>query len=279
MADDEIEAAVARHYGSGELLERILAGLEQLGLDAGRIDPVELAPVDEFHTAGRTMTVKALDMTPLEAGMHVLDVGCGIGGTSRYLAHERDCQVTGIDLTPEYIEVARDLTSRTGLADRCHFELASALEMPFEDGIFDAAVTFHVAMNIEDRQGLYGEIARVLRPGAPLCIFDVMKGPALGMHYPVPWAETAETSFLRSPDDMRVLLDHAGFTLLAEESQKDFASEFFRKAFAAQAQADGPPPLGLHLLTGANSPEKFRNYATALDENMIEPWIMVATRR
>lgn len=275
---DQTEAAVAQHYGREGLLEAILNGMTTLGLDTERIDPVDLAPVDEFHTAGRVMTLKALDMTPLEPGMNVLDVGCGIGGTSRHLAHERGCTVAGIDLTPEYIAVAQELTSRTGLNDRCRFEAGSALDMPFDDASFDAAVTFHVAMNIQDRARLYGEIARTLRPGGHLCLFDVMKGPAPGMLYPVPWAETGATSFLKSPDEMRSLLRDAGLRIVAEESQKSFAIDFFRKIFAAAAQSGGPPPLGLHLLTGRNSPEKFGNYLDALEANQIEPWIMVACR-
>lgn len=275
---DRTEAAVAQHYGRNGLLEAILAGLEKLGHDTDRIDPVDLAPVDEFHTAGRVMTLKALDMMPLDPGMTVLDVGCGIGGTSRHLAHERECKVTGIDLTPEYVSVARELTARTGLADRCRFEVGSALDMPVGDGAFDAAVTFHVAMNIQDRPRLYGEIARALKPGGHLCLFDVMKGPAPGMLYPVPWAETAGTSFLKTPDEMQTLLRSAGFQVAAAESQKDFAIEFFRKVLAAAAQADGPPPLGLHLLTGTDSPEKFRNYLDALEARQVEPWIMIARK-
>jgi ubiquinone/menaquinone biosynthesis C-methylase UbiE len=275
---DGTESAVARHYGRGGLLDAILNGVRAAGLDPERIAPADLAPVDEFHTAGRIMTVRALDMTPLEADMHVLDVGCGIGGTTRHLASERGCRATGLDLTPEYIDVAEDLTRRTGLTGRCAFEVGSALDMPFGDGAFDAAVSFHVAMNIEDRIGLYREIARVLKPGAPFCLFDVMKGPADGMRYPVPWAETAETSFLRSPGEMRRFLSDSGFELVAEESQKAFAIDFFQRMFAAAAEAGGPPPLGLHLLTGADAPEKFRNYAAALADDQIDPVIMVARK-
>ncbi|MGI9463455.1 MAG: class I SAM-dependent methyltransferase, partial [Aestuariivirgaceae bacterium] len=210
--------------------------------------------------------------------MHVLDAGCGIGGTARCLAREHGCRVTGLDLTPEYIDVAQTLTELLNLTDKCEYHHGSATEMPFEDASFDAGVSFHAAMNIEDRDRFYGEFARVLRPGAPLCLFDVMKGPAAGMHYPVPWAETETTSFLRSRDETVDFLSNAGFTLSAEENLTGFAKDFFRDVFAKAAQADGPPPLGLHLLTGANAPEKFSNYAKALEAGQIEPIILVATR-
>lgn len=275
---ETLETSVAAHYGRGGLAEAILEGVAAAGLDPDALTIEDLAPVDEFHTAGRQATLTALAMTALEAGMHVLDAGCGIGGTARCLAVEHGCRVTGIDLTPEYVDVARMLTERLGLSERCAFEVGSATDMPYGDSSFDAAVSFHVAMNIEDRLGLYGELARVVRPGGPLCLFDVMKGPTDGMVYPVPWAETAVTSFLRSPDETGALLDAAGFVVEAVASQREMAQAFFRAVFARAAEADGPPPLGLHLLTGPNGPEKFANYVQALDAHQIDPTIIVARR-
>ncbi len=277
--EKSLETSVAAHYGRGGLAEAILDGVAAAGLDPDALTIEDLAPVDEFHTAGRMATLTALAMTALEAGMHVLDAGCGIGGTSRCLAVEHGCRVTGIDLTPEYVDVARMLTDRLGLADACRFDVGSATDMPYAEATFDAAVSFHVAMNIEDRQAFYGEMARVVRPGGPLCIFDVMKGPTAGMVYPVPWAETEVTSFLRSPDETSALLEESGFAVTAVASQREMASEFFRAVFARAAEADGPPPLGLHLLTGSNGPEKFANYVQALDAHQIDPTIIVAERR
>lgn len=274
----DLEDSIAAHYARPDLEETILAGLTKQGADLGRLAPTDIAAVDEFHTAGRLATMKALDLFPLEPGMHVLDAGCGIGGTARVLAAERGCRVTGIDLTPDYVETARRLTDRMGLADRCRFEQGSVLDMPFAAESFDACLTFHVAMNIDDRAAFYHELARTLRPDAPLCIFDVMKGPEAGMHYPVPWAETEETSFLKSRDESVSLLDASGFRLVAEENLRDFAIDFFNDVFAKAAKSDGPPPLGLHLLTGTNGQTKFANYFKALDLHQVEPVILVASR-
>ncbi len=275
----QLETRIAAHYGQSGLLDAIDDGLERSGVDPNAPSIEDLAPVDEFHTAGRTTTLQALAMTPIEAGMHVLDAGCGIGGTARCLAKEKGCRVTGIDLTSEYVSVARALTERTSLADACEFHEGSVLDMPFADGAFDAGVSFHVAMNIEDRASFYGELARVLRRGAPLCLFDVMKGPTPGMRYPVPWAEIEDNSFLKTPDETGDLVRRAGFEPVARTSLRAFAIDFFREAFAKDAESDGPPPLGLHLLTGANAPDKFSNYADALNEHQIDPVIVVAVRQ
>lgn len=275
----QLERSVSAHYGRSDLLAAIVAGLEAAGGDPDNPTTEQLAPVDEFHTAGRITTLKALAMTPITSGMHVLDAGCGIGGTARVLAREHGCRVTGLDLTPDYVAVAGELTRRMGLDGACAFQAGSVLDMPFGDDSFDAAVTFHVAMNVADRARFYSEVARVLRPGAPFCLFDVMKGPTPDMLYPVPWAETAATSFLKTPAETRDLLATAGFEMVAEESQRDFAIGFFREVFAKAAKAKGPPPLGLHLLTGQNAPEKFSNYLAALEAGQIDPVIMVARRR
>lgn len=267
---------VASHYDRNGLLDSILAGLERAGVDPEKPTIDDLAPVDEFHTAGRAMTLRALELLAPQAGARILDAGCGIGGTVRRIAVDHACDVVGIDLTPGYIAVAEALTARTGLSDRCRFHVGSVTDLPFDSGGFDAAVSFHVAMNIEDRAAFYDSVARVLKPGAQFCVFDVMKGPVPGMHYPVPWAETEEISFLKSLDQTCALLEAAGFAIEHRESQREFAMDFFRTAFAKAAESDGPPPLGLHLLTGAKTPQKFQNYAKALEAHQIEPAFVLA---
>lgn len=272
----ELEAQVAAHYRVDQLLARIDAGLREMGVTPDEASVVTLAPVDEFHTAGRLTTLQAIEMSGIAPGMRVLDAGSGIGGTARTLAVECAVEVDGLDLTPGFVEVARVLTERMGLADRARFQVGSVTAMPYDEEAFDAAFSFHVAMNIEDRAAFYDEVARVLKPGARFTMFDVMKGPGDGMRYPAPWAETGATSFLKTPDEMRELLGEAGLAVVAERSLKSFAADFFRKAFANAG--DKPPPLGLHLLTGANAGEKFENYAQALGDDQIDPVIMVAQK-
>jgi ubiquinone/menaquinone biosynthesis C-methylase UbiE len=274
-----LEHAVASHYGKGGLAQRIFNGLELAGVNPEAPTVEELSPVDEFHTAGRITTLKAIELMPLSREMHVLDAGCGIGGTARCVAHQIGCRVTGIDLTPEFVEVARTLTVCLGLSELCAFELGSVLDMPFDNASFDASLTFHVAMNIEDRGGFYAELARVLRTGAPLCVFDVMKGAADGMVFPVPWAETSATSFLKSRDETTGLLEASGFRIVAETNFHEFALQFFRDAVARASEGNAPPPLGLHLLTGPNSSEKFSNYLKGLEAHQIEPIMLLAERR
>ena len=271
------ESAVAQHYGEANLLARILAGLEAAGADLNRLRPDDLTPVEEFHLGGRKATVKMVAKLSLSADQRVLDVGCGIGGAARYIAAETGCKVTGLDLTPEYIEVARKLSDLTGLGDKTTFETGSALAMPFDDGAFDAAVTFHVAMNIADRAALYGEIARVLKPGAAFGIYDVMRQRDGNRTFPVPWASTPETSHLTTPDEMLALLSNAGFEVGGVEDLTDIALSVFRPSQATAG--DGPPPFGVNLLMGADAPEKIKNSTNNLRDGLIAPVQMIARRK
>ena len=272
-----LETAVAEHYGSSDLLDRILAGIEAAGLDKNSLQPEDIAPVDEFHLGGRLATLHALSRMSVYPDQRVLDVGCGIGGAARFIAAATGARVTGIDLTPDYVQVAEKLTELTGLSDKVSFQVASALDMPFEDSAFDAATTFHVAMNIPDRAALYAEIAHVLKPGATFCVYDVMKKTDAPVVYPTPWAETAATSHLTTPDEMGDLLDHAGFDVREVEDRAEFALDIFQQS--ATDSADGPPPLGAHILVGADSPQKFSNVREAIASGTLAPVQMIAIRK
>ena len=271
----KIEDDVARHYGGKGLLERILAGLEAAGADLNQLKIDDLGPVDEFHIGGRKATAHAVAKMSLSKSDHVLDIGCGIGGAARYIAEAAGCSVTGIDLTPEFIEVAESLTGLTGLGGQITFRTGSALAMPFDDEAFDAAITLHVAMNIPERAALYGEIARVMKPGATLCIYDVMKKNDEAIVFPVPWAETAQTSHLTKPEEMLDLLADAGFEVVEVEDRSEFALDFFRENIPGP---DGPPPLGVHIVLGPGAPEKMRNLRDNMENGRIAAVQMIARR-
>jgi len=273
---NELESAVARHYGDTDLLARILAGLIAAGVDPGRLQPGDLAPVEEFHIGGRKATALALEKMSLSKGQRVLDIGCGIGGAARYIADQSGCNVSGIDLTPEYIAVAKTLTELTGLDDKVTFDVASALAMPYPDQVFDAAITLHVAMNIPQRAALYSEIARVLKPGATLYIFDVMKKSDGDLLFPVPWAETKDTSYLTTPEEMCSLLEDAGFGIQEIGDRTDFALDYFRERRVAAD--NGPSPLGIQLVMGKSAAGKLQNVVANIENRCIAPVQMVACR-
>jgi ubiquinone/menaquinone biosynthesis C-methylase UbiE len=251
-------ARVRGHYAVPELGERILAALENAGKDLDALAVDDLAPVDAFHIRGRGATEELAEWAGLDGSDVVLDVGSGVGGTARYLADRVGCDVVGIDLTEEYCEAAEMLSARVGLEARTSFHVASALDLPFDDGEFDAAWTEHVQMNIADKERFYGEIARVVRDGGRFAFHDILAGPESGLHVPVPWAGEASISHLVRPDELRSLLERLGFTTVRWEDTTEASIGFFDEALG-RIERDGPPALGLHQLMGESTAEKFGN--------------------
>jgi SAM-dependent methyltransferase len=265
------EQRVADHYAAGDLLAAIRGGVEALGKTESTVGVEDLAPVDEFHIGGRAATTELLDRVGVTSGSEVLDIGCGIGGTSRFIAASSGCRVTGIDLTPSYIDVATELSRWTGLAERTRFEVGSALEMPFDDGSFDRAVQLHVGMNISDKVSLFEEVYRVLKPGGRFGVYDIMVMSDEEFSFPVPWASDSSTSFVSDVSTYREALSGAGFEVTEERNRGDFAVEFFAALKARTASAGGPPPLGLHLIMGADAMVKIANMVEAVGAGILAP--------
>ncbi|MEZ5355980.1 MAG: methyltransferase domain-containing protein [Bryobacteraceae bacterium] len=230
---------VARHYGRPVLLDTLLGALRDSGTDIANLTLDDLAPMDEFHIRGREATAELADLSGLQSHWHVVDVGCGLGGSSRYLAQRFGCRVTGVDLTPEFCEVAADLTRRVGLDGRVEFRCASALAMPLDDASADLAWTQHVQMNIEDKAGLYREIARVLKPGGLFAFHDILAGPGGETFFPVHWADHAGLSHLIAPEALRELLQQSGFRILEWRDKTAVSRDWF---VAAMERARSRPP-------------------------------------
>ena len=271
------ERAVAEHYSIGSLEQAILEALARAGKDISHLDPVDLAPVDEFHIGGRQATIEFADQLDARSGMHLLDVGSGLGGASRFFAHEKGCRVTGIDLTEEYVATAASLSRRTGLDDVVSYEAGSALDLPFPLATFDAAYMLHVGMNIADKSKLFSEIHRVVKREGRFGIYDVMREGTGDLIFPVPWATQPQTSFVETSQVYIRLLLASGFEVLKTRSRREFAINFFRELRARMVES-GPPLLGLHILMGSTAPQKIANMVEMLERGLIAPTEVIARR-
>jgi SAM-dependent methyltransferase len=211
MADVSLIRAANEYWGREGLAQAILDALVTSGKDLDALTIDDLATLDQFHGGGKAATQRLARLAELEPGTKVLDVGGGIGGPARTLVVEFGCQVTLVDPTESYVQTSETLTERLGLADRLTHRIGSALDLPFEDGSFDVVWTQNSGMNIEDKERLYAELYRVLRPDGRLAIQEPMAGPVQPIIFPVMWARDASTSFLRSPAELRAVILAAGF--------------------------------------------------------------------
>ena len=271
----ELSHPIARHYARGGLERAILDAVTASGNSLDRLTAADLSGVDEFHIGWRPATIEFATLTGLREGMHVLDIGSGIGGPARYFAEVHGCRVTGIDLTQEYVDVANTLTHLCGLDGQVSFRQASAFSLPFTDDAFDAATLIHVGMNIADKAALFAEVRRVVRPGGLFGLYEVVRISGGTVIYPTPWAACAETSYLESAEVYRRDLTAAGFVLEVERDMRDLAFRVGRE-MQDRIRREGPPAMGLHLLMGPEAPQRLGNMMTALKSGIVAPIVFVA---
>jgi MPBQ/MSBQ methyltransferase len=259
----EIETKVATHYAMGDLHGRVLDALRAKGLDAEALRPEDLKPVESMHVGGWQATEAVLALAGVERGARALDVGCGLGGTARTLAAQYGATVTGIDLTPELVAAAEDLSRRAGVRG-VSFVQGSGTSLPFEDGSFDLATMLHVGMNVADKPALFREVARVLKPGGRFAVYDIMRFGPGELPFPMPFAVDATTSFVATPADYAAAAEAAGFVEVAREDRRDGAAE------AVEAQ--------LAAVAGTPMEARFTNAMAALKAGTIAPVVMILRR-
>jgi SAM-dependent methyltransferase len=270
--------AIESHYAHGSLLDAIEKGVLESGKTVRNVRVEDLAPVDEFHIGGRVATERFLRQLDIDRSHHVLDVGCGLGGASRFAARHYGCRITGIDLTQEYVETGQVLCSWVGLNDRIHLEIGDATALSYEGDTFDRAFMMHVGMNISDKRSLAHELHRVLRPGGKLGIYDIMSMRDGQLQFPVPWATEPENSVVATPAEYRNAVQGAGFRITAEHDRRRFALDFFSQLQTAAASPDGPPPLGLHVLMGSTAAVKVSNMIENVSRGLIAPVELIAEK-
>jgi SAM-dependent methyltransferase len=271
--------SIADHYSSGTLLERLNAALIDDGIDPAHPTIEALAPYDQFHGRGMEATEEIAGMLNVAPTDRLLDVGSGIGGPARYMAQRFGCRVTGIDLTAEFCEVARHLTRLLDLESKVDFELGDALSMPFPDAGFDGAYSMNVSMNIADKAALYREIRRVLKPGGWLMLSELAKGPGAPLDYPTPWAATASSSFLSTPEETRQGLEAAGFEIVRFRDAAEDVKAYGARSRAMVERGEKPPHRAVQLIHGETAPAAMRNSSRGTFEGRIVPVEILCRRR
>lgn len=265
---------IRQHYATSGILDRVNAFLSARGIDPERPSYQDFFPFDQLHGRGTEATREHIESAGITSSMHVMDLGCGVGGCSRVIAATCGCRVTGIDLTTEFIDVARELTRRCGMADRIEFRHADALELPFPGGTFDHVWCHNVTMNIQDKGRLASEVARVLKRGGRFSCSEIGQGSGSALVFPLPWATDASASFLVTPARMRRALEDGGLRILNEIDLSEAGIEFL-KEMRLRAERGDPPLNANYVIMGDDFRERVRNLGKcAMEKSVVEHFIL-----
>ncbi len=268
--------AVSQHYGSAGIVERVLAAIPGSDRPEFGLKAPDLFRFDQLH--GRELVATKEHAARLSPGTsdHVLDVGSGIGGPARYMAHTFGCHVTGVDVTPQFVAAASRLTEACGLSELVQFLEADAVKLPLEDAAFDAATCFYVGMNLSDKPAVIREVHRVLKPGGRLIWTEVVLAGDQPALYPLPWARDESASFLVSADDLEGHFDAAGFAFSVVD-ETEAVIEHARQRAAARQEPTAEQRDANQIIMGPDFAERRAMFIRCLTEGRLRSVLIDAS--
>ena len=213
--------------GDGEHMHHGYYARGNRGENGGRIDHAR-AQVE--------MIEESLEFAGVKGCARMVDVGCGIGGSSRYAAKKFGCVAEGVTLSPYQAKRANELAVKDGLGDKARYRVADALHMPFEDGSFDFVWSMESGEHMPDKKKFVDELARVCEPGGTIvvvtwCHRALKEGEALEPAEKALLDRICDAYYLPawcSVDDYERLARDAGMTDIRTDDWSDEVRPFWK---------------------------------------------------
>jgi len=221
----------------------------------------DFAGIDQLHLGGIESTHELMTWLPSTSKLG-LDIGCGLGGTSRYLALHKGCSMTGLDLNDDYIRCATLLDQTLTTVPDCTFVVGNSLALPFAAQHFDFVVSQHASMNIANKTELLAGIFKVLKEGGQLLLHEVMLQPSINpncIDYPTPWASHISESHLLEWQQFADEAMAVGFVVTQFEDTTASALNWIRQARKTKPKPPFTPLLALGPAAGAMSANVLAN--------------------
>lgn len=216
-----------------------------------------------MHLGGASSTSYFLERLQLRPEGSLMDIGCGRGASSYMAALHYAQNVWGVDLTPRLIEIANVLREKVAVSERLNFQVGTAMDLPFEDEKFDAAMMIFSGMNIQNKQKLYDQAYRCLKIGGVFGVFEpfLESDRNNSPNFPFPWAKTSQSSFVEPIQIIRRYLQNAGFEIIEEENSNAYALRALEKILEDQ---------------GPEIP--FVNFQSAVQSKILSPFVVICKK-
>jgi ubiquinone/menaquinone biosynthesis C-methylase UbiE len=204
-----------------------------------------------LHPGGYTATDQLCSLMNINERTIVLDLACGVGTTSFYLADKYNCNITGIDISNSLITIAKLKVKRSKQEKKPTFQVVDALKMPYDDNSFDVVIAQAFFILIDNKEQALKEIYRILKPGG--------------------FFGSLELSWFKTPpqDTYNELLENTCTTFIPRTMKFEEWEDFFKSAkFQHLKTIKNPMPGGiLHMLKA----EGLLNFIKIMFKMMVNP--------
>ena len=268
---------IENFWTRGDVFSRVQQALSEAGLINKKLEIEELFPIDQYHARGIAATVDLGKRIPIKKNNRILDIGCGLGGPARYYAKEFKCIITGIDITPSFVEIGNEFNKLTSMSDNVELLVGNGETLDFDNETFDGAYSQHVTMNISDREKFFSEAFRVLKKDSFFAFTEHGLGPEGNPIFPLPWANSSKMSFLLPPETTISILKNTGFSdIQMIETSKKYISGY--EKLIKLKSANENPILGIHVIGGDSMNERSTNSMNSIKENRTLPFEIVCKK-
>lgn len=208
-----VDEAIIDYYDETWVDYRLLwLNPDNLAVHFGYADESTRGHTEALKNMNRVLARRA----GIQPGQRVLDAGCGVGGSSLWLAQECDAEVVGITPVASQVDMARRYAARRGLADQVRFEQADYAATSFPDASFDVVWVLEALCHAPSKAAFYREAARLLRPGGRVVVAEYVRTDRpvdeVGERLLHEWLDGWAIPDIDSPEEHRAHLAAAGFT-------------------------------------------------------------------
>lgn len=209
--------------------DTFVAGLEWMW-GAGFLSPGGAEEVAEI--------LQGIDLT----GKRVLDIGCGIGGIDVLLVKQHGAEhVTAIDVEQPLLDKAALIAAQAGVAERLDFQLVAPGPLPFADASFDLVFSKDAMIHIPDKQAIYQEIFRVLRPGGQLAFSDWFGSSQPASAELKTWLALVGLTFrMGTLQDAAELIKNLGFSDIVTKDRNQWYQQEIQRELATLSAGNFP---------------------------------------